>query len=149
VRTNPKPTETMVGRRLFSDELVLVAHPAIDQPAAGDTVPAVLMSRLGEVRPWLVENDRGTRSYTPRPVLRLSSILMVRDAVRSGAGAAVLPLSLVRNDIASGALRQWGQVRDRPIEVWILHAAQRLSSPKVTTFMRFAADRFADGVLKL
>ena len=28
IRTNPKPTESMVGRRLFTDELALVASPA-------------------------------------------------------------------------------------------------------------------------
>jgi len=30
VRTNPKPTENMVGRRLFTDEMVLVAPPTLE-----------------------------------------------------------------------------------------------------------------------
>jgi len=91
VRTNPKPTEAMVGRRLFTDELVLVAPPDTERPEDGGEVPAVLMSRVGEVRPWQVETDRGEMTYLPLPVLRLSSILMVREAVRAGAGAAILP----------------------------------------------------------
>ena len=149
VRTNPKPTEAMVGRRLFTDELVLVAPPDTERPEDGGEVPAVLMSRVGEVRPWQVETDRGEMTYLPLPVLRLSSILMVREAVRAGAGAAILPLSLVGKDIAAGTLTRWGRVLNRPVEVWILHASQRLSSPKVTAFAAFLAEQFPNGVLEL
>ena len=149
VRTNPKPTESMVGRRLFTDELVLVAAPEIGRPLPGAAVAAVLMSRLGEVRAWSVESEGTEMTFQPEPVLRLSSILMVHEAVRAGAGAAVLPLSLVARDLGAGALVQWGRVLNRPIEVWILHAAQRLSSPKVTTFMAFVAKQFPTGLLEL
>lgn len=149
VRTNPKPTANMVGRRLFTDDLVLVASPGLHRPADGETVPAVLMSRLGEVRPWLVSVDGAQTTINPKPVMRLSSILMVHEAVRAGAGAAVLPRSLVAADLSAGTLQSWGDVLNRPIEVWILHAAQRLSSPKVTTFMTFIADQFRSGTLDL
>lgn len=149
VRTNPKPTEAMVGRRLFTDELVLVAPPDTERPEDGGEIPAVLMSRVGEVRPWQVETERGEMTYQPLPVLRLSSILMVREAVRAGAGPAILPLSLVGKDIAGGTLTRWGRVLNRPVEVWILHASQRLSSPKVTAFTAFLAEQFPTGVLEL
>ena len=109
----------------------------------------MLMSRLGEVRPWQVENEGKAMTITPLPVLRLSSILMIHEAVRAGAGAAVLPLSLVARDLASETLVQWGRVLNRPIEVWILHAEQRLSSPKVTSFMAFMAEQFPTGHLDL
>lgn len=148
VRTNPKPTENMVGRRLFTDELVLVAAPEVE-PRSGGAVPAVLMSRVGEARDWLVEIDGMEVAFQPEPVLRLSSILMIHEAVRAGAGAAVLPLSVVARDISSGVLARWGRVLNRPIEVWILHAAQRISSPKVTTFMSFAVSQFPRGRLEL
>ena len=38
------------------------------------------------------------------PVLRLSSLVMVRDAVRAGVGAARLPVSLVSHDLAAEGL---------------------------------------------
>ena len=149
VRTNPKPTETMVGRRLFTDELMLVATPQVTRPPDGGVVPAVLMSRLGEVRPWQVEVEGVAVTYQPAPILRLSSILMMHEAVRAGAGAAILPLSLVARDLASGILLPWGKVLNRPIVVWMLHAEQRLSSPKVTAFMAFAATQFPGGRLEV
>ena len=149
IRTNPKPTESMVGRKLFNDEMELVAAPGLRRPKDGETVPAVLMSRLGETRAWMVETATGPASYEPAPVLRLSSILMVHEAVKAGAGAAILPLSLVGRDIAAGTLISWGRVLNRPVEVWVLHASQRLSSPKVTSFVTFLAEQFPDHRLEL
>lgn len=149
IRTNPKPTENMVGRRLFTDQLVLVGSPNVKRPEDGETVPAVLMSRVGEIRDWLVESEDGPATYHPAPVLRLSSILMIHQAVRAGAGVAILPLSITAKDIASGALLNWGNVLDRPVEVWVLHSSQRLSSPKVTTFVTFLATQFPTGTLEL
>ncbi len=149
IRTNPKPTENMVGRRLFTDELVLVAAPSIACPPDGHDVPAVLMSRLGETREWLIQSGNGKLTFQPQPVLRLSSILMMRQAVLAGAGAAILPVSLVGRDVASGSLLEWGRVLNRPIEVWALHSSQRLASPKVTSFVQFLADQFPSGRLEV
>ena len=149
IRTNPKPTEAMVGRRLATDELVLAAVPDIERPASGSSVPAVLMSRAGEIRPWVVMTDEGEATFTPRPVLRLSSMLMVYEAAKAGGGAAALPVSLAARDIAAGRLVPWGRVLNRSVEVWILHASQRLSSPKVTRFVSFLAEQFRGGPLEL
>jgi DNA-binding transcriptional LysR family regulator len=147
VRTNPKPTESMVGRRLFTDELALVAAPTVSRAPAGGPVDAVLMSRVGEVRDWVIGAVDGPVTYYPQPVMRLSSILMIHQAVRAGRGAAVLPWSLVADDVASGRLANWGHVLNRPIEVWVLHPSSRLSSPKVTSFASFLAAQFPDGRL--
>jgi len=106
-----------------------------------------LMSRIGEVRDWIVEGPEGPTTYTPQPVMRLSSILMIYQAVEAGRGAAVLPWSLVANDVALGRLQLWGRVLDRPTEVWVLHASSRLSSPKVTSFAAFLANQFPQGKL--
>lgn len=148
VRTNPKPTEAMVGRRLLTDEMLLVAPPHMSQPADGASVPSVLLSRMGEVRAWLVETAAGQATYQPDPVLRLSSILMVHEAAKAGAGAAILPLSVVGADLADGSLVQWGRLLGRPVEVWALHASQRLSSPKVTGFVDFLVAQFPTGRLE-
>jgi DNA-binding transcriptional LysR family regulator len=149
IRTNPKPTETMVGRRLFADELALVAAPTVSRPHGGGPIDAMLMSRVGEVRDWVVETPDGPVTYQPKPVMRLSSILMIHQAVRSGHGAAILPCSLVATDVASGRLANWGKVLNRPIEVWVLHASSRLSSPKVTSFAAFLAAQFPTGRLEI
>jgi len=47
------------------------------------------------VAAWDVTTAKGKSRIAISPVLTLSSMLMVRDAVRAGAGAAQLPLSLI------------------------------------------------------
>ena len=69
--------------------------------------------------------------------LRFSSIFLVHDAVRAGAGAALLPRSLVAQDVASGRLASWGELVDHAVEIWVLHASRRLASRKVTAFVEF------------
>ena len=149
IRTNPKPTENMVGRRLFSDQLLLVAAPELQRPTEAAEIPAVLMSRLGEIRGWTIRTEAGDVTYQPRPVLRLSSILMVREAVTTGVGAALLPLSLVARELEAGKLISWGPVLDRAVDVWVLHASQRMASPKVTRFVGYLAEQFPTGRLEL
>jgi len=95
------------------------------------------MSRVGEVRDWQVDAGDGPLTYQPQPVMRLSSILMLHQAVHAGRGAAILPWSLVAGDVASGRLSNWGPVFNRPVKVWVLHASSRLSSRKVTSFASF------------
>lgn len=68
---------------------------------ADGSVPAVV--RGGDpARGWTIDAGKGERMIAIDPVLRLSSLVMIRDAVRCGAGAARLPLSLVSRDIARG-----------------------------------------------
>ena len=62
----------------------------------------------------------------PDPVLRTSSLLVTRDAVIAGVGAAILPRSLVRNDMAEDRLVCWGELPGRDVEAWALHISRRL-----------------------
>lgn len=65
-------------------------------------------------------------------------------AVRAGAGAALLPHSLIRADVANGSVVNWGGCRGReqPVELWVLHSSRRLVSPKVSAFVEFLAESF-------
>ena len=69
------------------------------------------------------------------PVLRLSSLLMVRDAVLEGVGAALLPRLLVEQDVSAGRLVCWGTQEGPPVEIWALYNSRRLLSAKVRAFM--------------
>ena len=95
----------------------------------------------------VVDAGDGSVVYEPRPAMRISSILMIHQAVHAGRGAATLPWSLVAGDVASGRLCNWGKVLNRSIEVWVLHASTRLSSPKVTSFVSLLAAQFPGGRL--
>ena len=80
----------------------------------------------------------------PREVVRLSSMALVYDAVREGIGAAMMPASLIRDDIANGTLASWGEVDGLSIEVWALYPPQRHVAGKVSAFVGMLVDHFHD-----
>lgn len=81
----------------------------------------------------------------PEITVRFSSWLMVRDAVMAGGHAALLPRSIVGDELASGRLMIWGSVPVRNAEVWALHPSRRLASAKVTTFIQALCDAYSAG----
>lgn len=151
IRVNPRPDETLVGRCFLRDELLVIAPPSHALPDggtdAGATVPAVVLTSAPQAAVWRVSIGDRAMTLLPDPVLRLSSLVMVRDAVRAGAGTALLPRSMVAEDLASGRLVSWGTAIDRPIGVWVLHSSRRLASSKITAFTAFLAAAFPDASL--
>ncbi|MBB5190993.1 DNA-binding transcriptional LysR family regulator [Silvimonas terrae] len=148
IRTNPAADSALVGRCFLRDQMHVIAP--VDQlcPNDGAAVPAVVSGTAATATPWSLQTDAGLRTLQPEPVLRLSSLIMVRDAVRAGAGAAMLPESLVADDLAAGRLVSWGQTTNHPVEVWVLHASRRLASSKVTSFVQYLCGMFPDGLLR-
>jgi len=92
-----------------------------------------------------VKSSSGNSRFTTDPVLRLSSIVMVRDAVRAGVGAARLPVSLVSHDLAAGKLVHWGDVDGAEIVLWALYPSRRLLSARVSAFLDFLKEAFPSG----
>jgi DNA-binding transcriptional LysR family regulator len=144
IRANPAPSTDLAGRCFLRDRLVVAAAPSVTPPAEGESFPAILLGQ-GPLSAWrLVENGR-PRTVMPRDILRLSSMAMIHDAVREGVGAAMMPASLIRNDIATGALVHWGEVEGRSIEVWALYPPQRHVAGKVSAFVGMLVDHFDGG----
>ena len=82
------------------------------------TVKAVLLSATPPGILWRIGSGREADIVMrPIPVLRLSSLLMVRDAVLAGAGAAMLPKLLVADDIEAGRLAYWGTQTGPSLEI--------------------------------
>jgi len=144
IRVNPDPDERLIGRVLLRDRLVAVASPAFARPAADVPVRAVVRAS-GTPSAWALTTATGDVRIPIEPVLRLASLIMIRDAVRTGVGAAVLPMSLVAGDLRSGALVQWGEVKGKPIEIWALYPSRRLLSARVSAFLEFLRDAFPLG----
>ena len=67
--------------------------------------------------------------------MKLSTLMMIREAAIAGAGAALLPRTLVEGDLDAGRLVCWGVEAGRPTELWALHASSRLPGAKVTAFL--------------
>lgn len=143
IRANPRADASLVGRRLWSDPLVVVAPPGMAMPAAarGETprVAAVAMVHLRDTGPWKVTEHL---EIMPDTRMRLSSLLMVRDAVIAGAGIALLPHAAVADAAQAGHLEIWSTVPHRTSEMWVLHASRRLVSTKITAFVDFTVEAF-------
>jgi len=146
IRINPQADSALVGRCFARDKLVLVAAPSVSLPTAQvqsvPTIPAVVMSTHSEGSEWVIE--KGQRRFMPQPVMHLSSLLTVRDAVLAGAGAAMVPKSIVTAYLERGELVSWGEA-DTITELWVLHTSRRLQSPKVKAFVEFICKYYPAG----
>lgn len=148
IRIDPSPDERLVGRRFLNDERLIVAPPGMPRPVAGadgeeTVVRAVLLSATPPGTLWRIGSDADI-VLRPDPVLRLSSLLMVRDAVLAGAGAALLPKLLVAEDIEAGRLAYWGTRTGPPVEIWALQSSRRLIGAKVRAFLEVVGSAFPE-----
>ncbi|MVW63969.1 LysR family transcriptional regulator [Massilia sp. NEAU-DD11] len=141
IRVNPDPDENLVGRIFLRDRLVVVAAPHLARPADGAPVPAIVRP-VGDQATWQVA---GAPDIAIDPILRLSSLVMVRDAVRAGVGAGCLPASVVSHDLAAGRLVRWGDVAGPEIALWALYPSRRLLSARVSAFLEYLKAAFPKG----
>jgi DNA-binding transcriptional LysR family regulator len=142
IRIDPPHDEPLVGRRILGDERLAVARPTVSIPStsARDTaelsLPAVLSTAAPSGAIWNIRTESGgVKALKPMPVLRLSSLLMVREAVLAGVGVAMLPRLLVEQDVSAGRLVCWGIEVGPPVEIWALYNSRRLLSVKVRAFL--------------
>ena len=145
IRVNPDPDESLVGRIFLRDRLIVVAHPDLPRPHDEASVPAVVRGAGERLETWKVTASAHGSTIAVEVVLRLSSLFMVRDAVRLGVGAARLPLSLVSHDLAAGTLVAWGDVDGSEIALWALYPSRRLLSARVSAFLGFLRETFPNG----
>ncbi|MBB3904120.1 LysR family transcriptional regulator [Methylobacterium brachythecii] len=143
IRVNPERDESLVGRIFLRDRMVVVACPSLGRPSGNRAVAAVTRGPGGGDA-WKVRAS-GESRIPFEPVLRLSSVMMVRDAVRAGIGAGCLPISLVSHDIAAGTLVSWGDVEGPEIELWALYPTRRLLSARVSAFLDHLKMAFPQG----
>lgn len=142
IRIDPSHDEQLVGRRILGDERLVVASPTMSIPSVAASeadelqVPAVMSIAAPSGVLWNMRTEGGgVRVIKPMPVLRMSSLLMVREAVLQGVGAALLPRLLVEQDVQMGQLVCWGAEAGSPVEIWALYSSRRLLSAKVRAFM--------------
>ncbi|WP_343731282.1 LysR substrate-binding domain-containing protein [Duganella sp.] len=145
IRVNPDPDASLVGRIFLRDKLVVVGAPGLRRGAPQDRVPAVVRTGTDQAASWNVLTAEGRLSLAVDPVLALSSLFMVRDAVRLGVGVARLPLSLVSHDLNAGVLEQWGEIDGPDTALWALYPSRRLLSARVSAFLAYLKEAFPLG----
>ena len=149
IRVDPGPRERLVGRCILRDERWLVAASSVARPAerAGSppSLPVIVHvpPKAGAV--WTVQEGEHNLRFSPQMVLLLSSLPMQRAAVLAGGGAALLPRSMVGQDVSGGRLVRWGVDSGAPAELWALHTSRRLVDPKVTAFVQHLTAALAGG----
>ncbi|QDX25225.1 LysR family transcriptional regulator [Sphingomonas suaedae] len=144
IRVNPAPDAALVGRAFLHDRLVVVASPGLRRPDDAP-VPAIVRGAIGQRSTWKVATASGRSSIAVEPILGLSSLVMVRDAVRMGVGVGRLPLSLVSHDLSAGTLVHWGDVDGPATALWALYPTRRLLSARVSAFLDFLREAFPKG----
>jgi len=144
IRVNPDPDNSLVGRVFLRDRLVVVASPDLARPARDVAVPAVVRS-AGDRLAWDVKTPAGRATIAIEPVLALSSLIMVPDAVRAGVGAGRIPVSLVSRDLADSTLVHWGDIDGPEITLWTLYPSRRLLSARVSAFLDYLKEAFPMG----
>ncbi|KER80816.1 LysR family transcriptional regulator [Xanthomonas arboricola] len=146
IRVNPREDGGLVGRCFAKDRLILAAAPTIRIPAENAEgpipIPAIVMPSHQDEDIWSVRE--GQISYAPRPVLKLSSLLSIRDAVIEGAGVAMLPQSIISHHLEKRKLVSWG-IAGKETQLWVLHTSRRLQSPKVKAFVDFMSKQYPTG----
>lgn len=145
IRVNPDKDENLVGRIFLRDRMVVVADPKLQRPLGSTAVPAVVRGQGPPALSWAVRGSNGSVSITANPVLHLASLIMVRDAVLEGVGAACLPISLVSHDLKAGRLASWGEIDGHEIALWALYPSRRLLSARVSAFLDYLKRAFPNG----
>jgi DNA-binding transcriptional LysR family regulator len=144
IRVNPDPDEKLVGRIFLRDYMVVVGSPEL--ASTGDApMPAVVRGAADPATVWTVSTDAGEASLAIEPVLSLSSMFLVRDAVKMGVGLGRLPFSLVSNDLNKGQLVKWGDVPGPEVALWALYPSRRLLNPRVSAFLDWLRESFPLG----
>ncbi len=153
IRIDPAPDERLVGRVFLADERLIVAAPGLPRPAVEGPTPseipvgAVVLATMPSNRIWRMRSgDGGMLTLKPQPMLRLSSLLMARDATLAGAGVALLPKLLVADDVAAGRLILWGVEDAPPVQIWALQSSRRLVGAKVRAFLDVIDQSFPNKV---
>jgi len=153
IRVDPPPETNLVGYCFLRDRLHVVAPASLARPPVGTdpqapvSIPAVVLTNTPDGTVWHITNGGQDFTFRPKPVLRVSSLPVVSDAVRAGAGAALLPPSLVAEDLAAGRLVSWGATSGPAVELWVLHTSRRLVSPKVAAFVQFMRSAYSEGAI--
>jgi DNA-binding transcriptional LysR family regulator len=140
IRIDPAKDDRLVGRLVLGDQRLIVARAEVPFPSVSTDakvpVAAVVTTTTPAGTVWRVQREGGGGcTLTPEPILKLSSLLMVRQAVLAGIGAALLPKLLVAEDIEAGRLVCWGTEDGPGVEIWALYSSRRLLSAKVRAFV--------------
>jgi DNA-binding transcriptional LysR family regulator len=152
--SGPLEDSSVVSRKLAVIERVVCAAPAYLREHAPIRAPeelaaheCLIYSLSSSPDVWTFRSGGQVRDVRVKGRYRANNSLAVRHAAVAGAGVALLPEFLVRNELRAGllarALEAW-----RPAEqaVYALYPRHREQPRILRTFIDFLVERFTSGV---
>lgn len=144
IRANPKEDADYIGRCFVRERQVLVVASAASQIEHVRPLPLVCLPLRARNTQLNVLQDGRQVTLETATMLVLSSPIMIRDAVLAGAGAGILPPSLIRQEIQDGRLREIGTLADTEVGIWLLYPSRRHISSRLRAFSDLLLERFPD-----
>ncbi|MBM2293085.1 LysR family transcriptional regulator [Sulfitobacter pseudonitzschiae] len=142
------PDTSLISRTLMTDRPVLCASPSylegrktpsrIDHLSTHDLLQ---FSSVGQRHVWVLQDATEFWSNAPGQVtLRLDNAEALREAALAGMGIALLPSTLVKDDLAAGALvRILPDVATGEVPIVALYPHKRFLEPRVRRFIDMLA----------
>jgi len=144
IRANPKENADYIGRCFLRERQVLTVSSAAGQLESVTPLPLVSLPQRAAHTELTVLRDGQKIRLATTTVLALSSPHMIRDAVLAGAGAGVLPPSLIRGELQNGLLREIGALAEAEVEIWLLYPSRRHLSSRLRAFSDLLLETFPD-----
>ena len=140
IRTTPKPSETLVGRRVFRFAFAVYASPEFAAALPPNPEPAEL--------PWIgwhseAYNRLMITDYFPTANIRhrVESHVIRNAMLREGLGVGVT--GCYAGDPDPGLVRVYPEpITDAPMDHWVLTHPDLARVARVRAFMRFIIDAF-------
>jgi len=139
LRAQPSVDEELMGKRILSDTVLLVCRPDVQ----GAPLPFIALGNLYREKRLEIRHQGVEHQVETREVMRPSSPTMIYDAVLAGAGAALLPLNVIGEDIKNGTLVSLGEQIDGEINFWFLYPSRRHLSLRTRAFMTLLEEHFS------
>jgi len=142
------PDTSLISRTLMTDRPVLCASPSYldgrETPSRIDhlsTHDLLQFSSVGQRQVWVLQDASEFWSNAPGQVtLRLDNAEALREAALAGMGIALLPSTLVKDDLAAGALvRILPEVATGEVPIVALYPHKRFLEPRVRRFIDMLA----------
>jgi DNA-binding transcriptional LysR family regulator len=144
IRANPQEDADYIGRCFLRERQMLVVGSAASQLGSARPLPLVCLPQRADKTQLAILQDGRKVTLQTATVLALSSPLMIRDAVLAGAGAGILPPSLIRQELQDGRLREIGSLADTEVAIWLLYPSRRHVSSRLRAFSDLLLERFPD-----
>ncbi|WP_237713046.1 LysR family transcriptional regulator [Serratia sp. M24T3] len=140
LRAQPVNDEELMGKKVFSDRVLLVCKPEI----SGEPLPFIALGNLYRDQHIPIILNGEVSQIATREVIRLSSPAMIYDAVLTGVGAALLPIIMIGDDVKTGRLISLGEQIDGEINFWFLYPSRRHLSLRTRALMNLLVAHFAE-----